>query len=314
LAWRNRLSAIALVLVVLAAFRLLVPDLRSRSDALHLFVLSFGYGHLLGAAVFSLARRRSRRPSTSRAVALGFASTALLSLFTGSCLVLAAYPMLVLPLLVVSTWHVFENDLLLGSAYASGLRIGPLPRSLELHALAVGLTALVVAVFVASLEAPFPWLATGPLRPGVAASLCRGTAASVGLGLWLVRAPRLRLAGVVLVVLAVSIPRELSSWISAAEVFAGSSLYHLISWLIFFLDRARATARRSRPESRRLLVRLAAVHLPALLVGGAVALAAPEAGAGLRRWLFSPEIYLFWSLLHVVQTLAARGLEPDAPA
>lgn len=63
--------------------------------------------------------------------------------------------------------------------------------------------------------------------------------------------------------------------------------------------------------------RIAWVHVPPALL--CVGLLWPAEGLTTVRFtvrfaLFSPAVYLFWSVLHVVQTALARGLEPRASA
>lgn len=311
---RNRAVTASLVLAVVGGSRLALPDPELRAEGLALAVLSLGYGHLLGAFVF--ARRAARERGTERPDWLERSSWAvgLLTLFVAYASALSMLPGLALLLLAISTWHTVENDLELERAYARGLRLGPLPRSGSEHALALGWTALVSSLFLAVLENeahhPFPVLASLPYAPGLARALAVSLGVAVGWG----GRPGRRRAGAGLAVLAVALPLRTPPWLTFADLFAAVTAYHLCSFLWLFVERARLAARRSPAQARSLLGRLAVVHAPGLAIGASVALAPPGLGELAQRWLFSPDLYLFWSVLHVFQTLAARGRRPDEGA
>jgi len=84
------------------------------------------------------------------------------------------------------------------------------------------------------------------------------------------------------------------------EVFALWTLYHVVSWGIFSWERS--------PDAGALR-RLVVVH--ALPAAACLALLAAPLGwhHPLRVAVFAPAAYLFWSSLHVLQTLAVRGGE-----
>ena len=77
-----------------------------------------------------------------------------------------------------------------------------------------------------------------------------------------------------------------------ADVFATTTLFHLLSWLEVGIRR--------RP---RLVAR---VHLAGGLASAASLALPGGVGAELRAIVFSPGLYLFWSALHVAQTAYAR--------
>jgi hypothetical protein len=77
------------------------------------------------------------------------------------------------------------------------------------------------------------------------------------------------------------------------DLFAVTTLFHLIGWLVFLAVRG------TRPG------RLLALHAPGFALAGAL-LAVPGAAPWLREWLFAPALYLYWASLHVVQTLVRR--------
>lgn len=103
------------------------------------------------------------------------------------------------------------------------------------------------------------------------------------------------------------LPGPLPAWITVADIFGVSSLYHLFAWLIFFFERMRAARRQGQIEAaRRTRRRLLLTHVPmgALCIGlTCIDLDSLEV---VRVLLLSPATYLFWSTLHVCQTARAR--------
>jgi len=92
--------------------------------------------------------------------------------------------------------------------------------------------------------------------------------------------------------LAGALPDLAARGILFSDVFAGTTLFHLLSWL-----------RLATPRRPRLVL---GVHLLAAVVCGSL-LAAPGASAAhARAIVFSPVLYLFWSVLHVGQTALGR--------
>jgi len=310
---RNRGLSLAIVAAVLLGFRLALPE-ADRGRALYLAVVCLGYGHLLGGALFARRRMAGWRPAGVGAGLFGaFVTTSLLAAFALYVHAVQAWPALVVPMLALAVWHAFENDLGVGRAYresTSGLRIAPVPRRWEPHATALGLSAAVVLFFVLALPeaglaaalggGPGLAMAAAPLEP-----LVRGGAVMAGLGLLAVPSGRHRLGGLALATGALLAPR-LWPWVRFEEVFALWTLYHVVSWGIFSWERS--------PDARRRLGVVAVHVLPALAC--AALLMAPLAWEHpLRVVVFAPAAYLFWSSLHVLQTLAVRGMEePDASA
>ncbi|MCP5056084.1 MAG: hypothetical protein GY937_05080 [bacterium] len=89
---------------------------------------------------------------------------------------------------------------------------------------------------------------------------------------------------------------------SLSDLFAAVTGYHLISWVRFIVDRMRwvddGSARRFRRD-------LAAVHvLP--IAACLMLLGMGDRATSAEALVFGPGIYLFWSVLHVIQTAAAR--------
>jgi hypothetical protein len=102
------------------------------------------------------------------------------------------------------------------------------------------------------------------------------------------------------------------SGVHFGDFFSALTLYHLVQFLWLFADRIRAIP---EPAARRSVIRrLAWVHVPAIVLCAFLLLLPSDLLGTLRYAVFSPGIYLFWSVLHVVQTLVVRGLERPRPA
>ena len=90
------------------------------------------------------------------------------------------------------------------------------------------------------------------------------------------------------------------------DVFAAATLHHLVSFALLLGARARALARSDAAAGARLAARLAAWHaVPVLVLALLPRLGAP--GTALHGALVAPPLYLFFSVLHVVQTGLRRG-------
>jgi len=236
----------------------LFPEPAARDEASYLAVLTVGYGHLGGAAWFSLRRLRVPAGVSPPLLSL-FAISSVATLFAvwswlandGMAYLSPHVLWIFFALFAVSTWHVIENDIALARAYRGGLHIPGLSRRAGAH-----LAALVA------------------------------TAASTGLAVHLLHSP--------------------SPWLSFGDYFTMVVLYHLVGWLVFFADRAMRLEGRDR---RRLLARLALVHLPPATLAGLLMAWTPPGLAGLRELVFSPGVYSFFALLHVLQTVWVRGRE-----
>lgn len=89
---------------------------------------------------------------------------------------------------------------------------------------------------------------------------------------------------------------------SLSDLFAVVTGYHLISWVRFIIDRTLwvddGLARRLRRDLAVVHVLPVAACLMLLGMGGRATSA--------EALVFGPGIYLFWSVLHVLQTAAAR--------
>ena len=297
---RNRVVTAAWVVAYLALAGALLPDADARASFHHLFVLTIGYGHLLGA--FALGGRRAFAPE---GVPLGlwrtFSSVGVLTAFAAYGVAIQYVPTLVLVLLAIATWHTAENDLSLADAYANKGRMKPLPRAAAAQVAPVGLALLVMGVSSASLPPDqFAGLVEGTAFEGAPAGLSLFGAALCGAALVTQRGRRG--LGVVLIALPIAFA-TMRPPIPFGDIFAATTLYHLVSWLVLLGDRARMGPGPAAP----FLARVALVHAPAGALCGFALVAPAAVGDAIRALIFSPGIYLFGSVLHVVQTAALRG-------
>jgi hypothetical protein len=101
------------------------------------------------------------------------------------------------------------------------------------------------------------------------------------------------------------------AWLSLDELTAAFLLYHTISWLLFFEDRARSLQQQSASEAVRLRRRVLAFHLLPVPFNAALYLSLPVA----YGYVAAPALYLLASALHAIHTAWVRGLEArPAPA
>jgi len=132
LAWRNRVLTTSLVAVFLLASRWLWPEPQTRAERQYLFVITLGYGHLIGACAFARRHAAGLVPAgVAPPLFWSFAAVSVANLFALYAWLSNLSAISFLPLLAVSMWHIVENDLALGRAYQKGLALGVLPRSLE---------------------------------------------------------------------------------------------------------------------------------------------------------------------------------------
>jgi len=89
---------------------------------------------------------------------------------------------------------------------------------------------------------------------------------------------------------------------SIDHVAIAGIVYHLASWSIFLVDRARSLPSR---DARVLRRRLFVIHALPLALGAAVWIGFPSG----HRYLASLPLYLFWSAAHALHTAWARGVE-----
>jgi hypothetical protein len=263
---RNRIVSLALAAgpLALASQRSAAPELRE--TWLALFALPIGYAHLLGGFLFALPRlRRRAAPEGSpwlRAALVGATLATLLCAYTRALRAPLLGPCVLVAMLVVSLWHVIENDLALAQAYRRGLRLGPPSRGRRNASAAAWLAALLLAALATREGSGFARRAIGVSVPG-------------------------------------SLP-------GLDELVAAFLLYHAFSWLLLFLDRAQSLP---AAEARRLRWRLFWLHAVPLVASAALHQTAPA----LHAYLVMPALYLFWSVLHALQTAALRASRRAAP-
>lgn len=316
LATRARLRSLSCVAAYLTLTSLVVPDSESRAHLHYAVVITIGYGHLIGSLVFGRRRIRSALQATGSPGLVGA------SLLSSISLLFAAYqwglhhfPMVLIPLLATAAWHTVENDLVLGQTYAARMRLPPVDWSWGALLPAIGFTALILAPAGQTLR-------ESELGPALSSSLLevislrdasvllgRGLAIGTGALIFMGVGARPqrhhhRRIGLVLVAGALLLPpRALTAeWLSFGDVFAATTLHHLISWLLLLRDRIHLGLMPGRPVQGLIWVHL----LPAALCLALLALPRDTA-PDLRDLVFSPAIYLFWSMLHVVQTALMRS-------
>ena len=270
---RNRLLALAIVGAFLGLLHAHARSPAERTAGLYLIALPLGYGHLIGAAVFARSRfRRARGPREAPwlAIALAAASVAsLLALYVRALGSPALQPLVLVPMLLLSAWHIVENDLALAGAYRDALRLGAVTRALRRHAIALALPAGVVSAALATHEGALfsrAWFGCALVSP--------------------------------------------RAWLTLDELASGVLLYHAVSWLLYFEDRARALQARSAADATRLRRRVFALHAAPLALNAALFVWLPA----LHVYVAAPALYLFWSVLHAIHTAAARGFEPRRAA
>lgn len=281
-AWRNRGLTTLAVIGFLAATGWLYPDSGVRAEKQYLFVIAIGYGHLIGAAVFGRDRMRRFAPTGVPApLFAAFVATSTATLFFAYAWIAAIHPAFFVPLLAISLWHIVENDVAIARAYRASGALAPLGRSVRSN------------LWIAAVTAGLLLLGDALLRPEDYGTTLDGTIyepirsiASTAIGLDLVG----------------------NGWLGFGDFFSAVTLYHLVGFLVFFADRTRVSLASPREKTRRWRLLLWA-HLPPIAACVALLATLDPRADGLRTLLFSPGIYLFWSVLHVAQTALARGLE-----
>jgi hypothetical protein len=139
---RFRLVTLSVVAAFLVVSHLACREPEVRSYGQYLFVITLGYGHLLGAALG--ARGSSRSAPLTRA----FVATTIASGFALYVEGVTAWPGLAFTLLALSVWHFTENDAAMAGALRTGTALRPLPRNgrAQLLPLAAAIVAAAIAV------------------------------------------------------------------------------------------------------------------------------------------------------------------------
>lgn len=314
--WRSRASTAACVCSFVVISRMLFPEPGSRAEFQYLFVITLGYGHLVGAAVFARRRMTLFVPAgISRRLVGATVALSVLDLFALYAWASHVSLSFFLPLLAISIWHIVENDLALQRRDADAVGVGPVPRSRDHHVAAIAVTSLLL-VIGQQLLGPISsgLLLAGPMAADVGNGILR--VVTIACGLWLGARARGSLRGLGVATaaasLAVSAHGGLLEIVSFGDFFSAVTLYHLFQFVAHFVGRLRRVDDlRARRERIR---RLAWVHLAPVLLCVLLLLLPGEELAAVRYAVFSPAIYLFWSVLHVAQTVLARGFERRSAA
>jgi hypothetical protein len=143
---RHRIVSIAWVGAGLWLLDALAPDAPARREVFGLVAVPFGYGHLLGALLFA----RSSGPFDLFATALRASTLAMLLGLYLAALDGPAGPIVLAALLLLSGWHIAENDLALSRAYGRGLRVPRIERGSRAHAVPLAAIGLLAAATFAS--------------------------------------------------------------------------------------------------------------------------------------------------------------------
>jgi hypothetical protein len=98
------------------------------------------------------------------------------------------------------------------------------------------------------------------------------------------------------------VPFSIDEWATAVL------LYHAVSWLAFFWDRSHRLARHDWQAASSLRRRLVALHVVPLALNALLFFGLPS----VHFYLAAPTLYLFWSVLHAVQTAWVRSARPSA--
>ena len=237
---------------ILACLRALYPSPEERAAASYALVLTIGYGHLLGALLGGRHKFAAALPAPLAN------ATGLILLASSVPLLLHTY-VITLAALPALLWPLLAVSTWhiceneCAIAEAHGGRLGSPWRGWRRQIVPAAATALVLFVSAAALPAED-------------------------------RIPLGRLA--------LSLPDLTSRGVEFADVFAATTLFHLLSWL--------------RVGTRRRSGLVLRVHVGVALLCGGVLTIPGEGIARAREAVFSPGLYLFWSALHVAQTSLGR--------
>lgn len=288
---RNRISAAAMSLAIVASISLRVSDPERADALLYDLVFALGYGHL-GAAAWRSTAIRGMSLTSWRTVLSLFV---LIDAFVIYAFAVRAAPVLALGLLFVSTWHSIENDRGLPHLYRDG-KMPKLHGSVGHMSVDAAWFAVAVCMFHAAGAVDALGVATWPgsRTPTVVVQAVGGLCLAVAM---LRRAvgPRGGAACAAALVAAPLVGEELRF----AEAFALVTLYHIASWAVFVGERAFA-----KNGLVALVGRAVVPHAAPLAILGALLLL-PGADPW-RRLMLSPGIYLFWSSLHVLYSAQQR--------
>lgn len=224
--WRNRLTSMALVGIVLAVVRAFAGDGFQKQEWQYMIALSMAYGHIGGAAIFSLSRHRHWSiPAIDKLLIGSFSLVSilvLLGLYASALQVETLRAPLLVAVLVISLWHTIENDFELARAYRTGMQLGAIRFD----------------------RSSLPWIAGAFL---IIASIGLITPSGAQLSEFLFGRPLLPAVATVL-----------------DDFIVFIVFYHSMSWIVFLLDRARVRDLRGSGDYAQLKRRLAWLHLAPL--------------------------------------------------
>jgi hypothetical protein len=318
LAWRNRILSLAIVGLYIGLVHVLVDDPLLRARINYGVVITLGYGHLVGAAYFARKRllKKLVRPTRYVVAHTGRAGVRLarssqttqhfawfLFFMVASGLAYAGYSALLtrspgfwLPMLAISIWHTVENSQGLEGAYRSQLQMPALTRDPKSHLIALGGSVCLLGWAIILLQPKFE---TATLTMRILTLSC-------GAFLLIDRQerPATKWAGLALIA-AGSLPPHwffTSGEVEFSDLFTVSILYHLISWGTLSIEKSR------RSDAPIHMKRdMAVIHLLPLGILLSTYAWPASLGSSLRADFFAPATYLFWSVVHVLQTAWLRG-------
>jgi hypothetical protein len=266
----RRIGSALIVLVFVAGLRMVSPAQDARTVWLYLVALPIGYAHLIGGMWFARARIGERLPrdlpaGLVAASALVFLAN-LLAAYSWALREPALLAWVLVPMLLVSAWHIVENDLALAEAYRSGLQLGALRGSGHDQLVALGVTVLIGLL-----------------------ALLTPTGAYYGSAWFGMRIPAL-------------VPFTID------ELATVVLLYHAVCWFAFFWQRSRQVGLGGPRAASELRRRLVALHVLPLALNALLFFGLPS----VHFYLAAPTLYLFWSVLHAVQTAWVRSARASA--
>lgn len=324
LAWRNRVVSLGIVGLYLGLVHVLVDDSLLRAKINYGVVITLGYGHLVGAAYFARKRLAKKlvgptrylvahtgragvrlarsSPSTQHFTwflifmgAMGLAYAGYLALLTQS-------PGFWLPMLAISIWHSVENSQSLEGAYRSQLQMPALARDPETHLIALGGSVCVLGWAIILVQ---PKFATVTLTMQILTLSC-------GAFLLISRQerPGTQWLGLALIAAGSLPPHWFSTkgGVEFADLFTASILYHLINWGVLSIEKS---LRSDAPVHMKR--DMAVIHLLPLGILLSTYAWPTSWGSSLRADFFAPATYLFWSVIHVLQTAWLRGRSDPRP-
>jgi branched-subunit amino acid transport protein AzlD len=193
----------------------------------YLIALGMAYGHIVGAAVFSVPHHRFWSFNRIDRLLIGSFSVVsilvLLSLYASALQVEKLRAPLLVAVLAVSLWHTIENDLELAHAYRTGMQLGAIRFD----------------------RSSVSWIVGAFLVIG---SIGLSTPSGAQLSEFLFGRPLLPFVATLL-----------------DDFIVFVVFYHAVSWIVFLLDRARARGVRESGGYARLKRQLASLHLGPLV-------------------------------------------------